>query len=48
MAYMKMLGLAIVANAKGVPPTGEKHPVNTTLSTKSGRSATAKEAKYRR
>ncbi|HEY2333687.1 MAG TPA: hypothetical protein VGH58_01595 [Solirubrobacterales bacterium] len=45
MNHMKMLGLAVLARAKEVCPTGEKHPANTTLSAKSGRPATAKEAK---
>jgi hypothetical protein len=45
MTYMKMLGLVVLAGAKGVSPSGEKHPASTTLSAKSGRSATAKEAK---
>ena len=41
MAYMKMLGLVVLAGAKGVSPT-EKHPPNTTLSPRSGWIATAK------
>lgn len=45
MTYMKMLGLVVLASAKGVSPTGEKHSANTNLDTKSGRSATAGEAK---
>jgi hypothetical protein len=45
MAYMKMLSLVVLASAKGVSLAGEKHPANTTLETKSGRSATAGEAK---
>lgn len=45
MACMKMLGLAVIASVKGVSPSGEEHPANTILSTKSGGSATAKEAK---
>lgn len=45
MAYMKMLGLVVIAGAKGVSPPGEKRPAST--GTKSGRSATAKEPKCR-
>jgi hypothetical protein len=45
MAYMKMVGLAVVASAKGASPSGEKHSAKTTQGVKSGRSATAKEAK---
>ncbi len=45
MAYMKMLSLAVLARAKGVSPTGEKHSANAILETKSGRAATAREAK---
>jgi hypothetical protein len=45
MACMKMLGLAILASAKGVDPTSEKHRADTPLRVKSGRSAKAKEEK---
>jgi hypothetical protein len=45
MTYMKMLGLVVFAGAKGVSPTGEKHLAHTTLSPKSGWSATSKETK---
>jgi hypothetical protein len=45
MACMKMLGLAVLASAKGVDPTSEKHRANTTLCAKPGRSAKAKEEK---
>jgi hypothetical protein len=44
MTYMKMLGLVVLAGAKGVSPAGEKH-LATTLKPKSGSSATAKETK---
>ncbi len=44
MTYMKMLGLVVLAGAKGVSRTGEKHLV-TTLNPKSGSSATARETK---
>jgi hypothetical protein len=45
MKHMKMLGLAVLASAKGVRPTGDEHPANTTPGAKSERSATAKAAK---
>jgi hypothetical protein len=45
MTYMKMLGLVVLAGAKGVSPAGEKHLASMALETKSARSAKAKEAK---
>jgi hypothetical protein len=45
MAYMKMLGLVVLASAKGVSPTDEKHSANTILNIKPGWSAMAREAK---
>lgn len=45
MACMKMLGLAVLASAKGVDPPGGKHWATPILCAKSGRSAKAKEEK---
>lgn len=36
MACMKMLGLAVLASAKGASPNGEKQPANTALLPASG------------
>jgi len=45
MAYMKMLGLVVIASATGVSRAGEKRPAKVTLNTKSAGPATAREAK---